>query len=311
MKALIKYLIVLLVLCVTAAKSQTVSEVRIATGEKAKLGVVQEPGSGYQWYKDGAAITNAVSNVYTAAQPGLYQVARIGSSGCVSELSDGFKVVVYSTDVQVELLPSVSEIKVGEVLAYKIIVTNNSDEQALNVKVNNPLPGALIATKVAQPTVGVQSIRDNVIQWDLPQLSGRQQVVLNVEVKGVVAGIATNSASVTNSVPETTLSNNSDSFTVNILEDVSVDLSIPTVVTANGDGKNDSFKIVGLQNYANNSLSIFNRWGTEVFRTGNGGYQNDWTGANLNEGTYYYLLKLTPKTGGSISKTGWLTLIKN
>jgi gliding motility-associated-like protein len=78
---------------------------------------------------------------------------------------------------------------------------------------------------------------------------------------------------------------------------VNCDVSLPQAITPNEDGYNDSFEIQGLEYYPNNELIIFNRWGSEVFRTTN--YQNDWKGqsnSNLNfggdelpSGTYYYL----------------------
>lgn len=59
----------------------------------------------------------------------------------------------------------------------------------------------------------------------------------------------------------------------------------------NGDDVNQFFEIQGAETYPNNSLSVFNRWGNEVFQTNN--YQNDWdgtfNGARLMNGTYFYL----------------------
>ncbi|WP_298735435.1 gliding motility-associated C-terminal domain-containing protein [uncultured Chitinophaga sp.] len=79
------------------------------------------------------------------------------------------------------------------------------------------------------------------------------------------------------------------------------DLKIPTLFTPNGDGRNDVFEIRGLQQYAENELVIFNRWGNEVYRRQN--YQHNWKGDGLSEGTYYYLLRIK-KTNGS----GWEVL---
>ena len=39
---------------------------------------------------------------------------------------------------------------------------------------------------------------------------------------------------------------------------------------------NDYFVIEGLENYPDNHIVIFNRWGSQVFETSN--YQNDWEG---------------------------------
>lgn len=72
-------------------------------------------------------------------------------------------------------------------------------------------------------------------------------------------------------------------------------LEIPDVITPNGDGANDTFFITGLENFPNNELYVYNRWGREVFGTAN--YQNDWEGMwqgkTLPEGTYYYVFKET------------------
>ncbi|WP_343534536.1 Ig-like domain-containing protein, partial [Pedobacter sp.] len=80
---------------------------------------------------------------------------------------------------------------------------------------------------------------------------------------------------------------------------------IPNVITPNGDGKNDAFVIVGLENYNNAQLTIFNRWGNEVYRNTN--YKNTWTGDGLNEGTYYYLLRLKDGEKEQVFK-GWILL---
>jgi gliding motility-associated-like protein len=78
------------------------------------------------------------------------------------------------------------------------------------------------------------------------------------------------------------------------------DLFIPSVITPNGDGKNDYFKIseiVGLV-----ELFIFNRWGNEEYTNSN--YSNDWDGRNnkgveLPNDTYFYVLKFE---NGTIKK---------
>ena len=70
------------------------------------------------------------------------------------------------------------------------------------------------------------------------------------------------------------------------------DVFIPSVITPNGDGKNDYFKISEFT--GNVELIIFNRWGNEEYTKAN--YLNDWDGRN-NKGaelladTYFYILK--------------------
>ncbi|SFM59905.1 gliding motility-associated C-terminal domain-containing protein [Chitinophaga sp. YR627] len=86
-------------------------------------------------------------------------------------------------------------------------------------------------------------------------------------------------------------------------------INVPNLFTPNGDGKNDFFEIRGLNQYAENELIIVNRWGNEVYRQK--GYQNTWKGDGLNEGTYYYLLRI--RRSGSAEwevMKGYVTLIR-
>lgn len=86
-------------------------------------------------------------------------------------------------------------------------------------------------------------------------------------------------------------------------------LNIPNLFTPNGDGTNDTFEIRGLDLFAENDISIVNRWGNEVFKQEN--YKNNWNGDGLNEGTYFYILKVkeTSTSDWQVFK-GWVTLIR-
>ncbi|MEZ4959766.1 MAG: gliding motility-associated C-terminal domain-containing protein [Saprospiraceae bacterium] len=86
---------------------------------------------------------------------------------------------------------------------------------------------------------------------------------------------------------------NCDTATVFVLVECS-GLEIFNALSPNEDGKNDFFKITGLQNYPNHKLFIYNRWGNLVFEATN--YQSNWDGTwdgkDLPDGTYYYILDL-------------------
>nr|WP_316829064.1 Calx-beta domain-containing protein [Pedobacter miscanthi] len=86
-------------------------------------------------------------------------------------------------------------------------------------------------------------------------------------------------------------------------------ITIPNLFTPNGDGINDTFEIIGLNQYQSNELQIINRWGNEVFHAK--GYQNNWTGEGLNEGTYYYLLRVKKANSDELEVyKGYITLIR-
>jgi len=67
----------------------------------------------------------------------------------------------------------------------------------------------------------------------------------------------------------------------------------------NGDGVNDEFVIKNIEDYPNNELYIYNRWGTEVYTQKN--YNNTWEGRSdrtdeiLPVGTYFYVLTVDGK----------------
>jgi gliding motility-associated-like protein len=78
---------------------------------------------------------------------------------------------------------------------------------------------------------------------------------------------------------------------------------IPNAFTPNNDAHNDFFepRIGGCPP----RLQVFSRWGQQVYESA--AYQNNWGGAGLAPGTYYYLL--TPPDGTAPIK-GWVELLR-
>lgn len=77
---------------------------------------------------------------------------------------------------------------------------------------------------------------------------------------------------------------------------------IPRGISPNNDGMNDEFDLSG---FGVTKLSIFNRYGREVYSKKN--YTNEWhgqtnEGGDLPTGTYFYSIELSD----GISKTGWV-----
>ncbi len=90
----------------------------------------------------------------------------------------------------------------------------------------------------------------------------------------------------------------------------------PNTITPNGDGMNDMFIFDDLitstpDQFPDNELIIFNRWGDIVFQAKP--YNNDWsglteTGSELPQGTYYYILRLNIAEG--VIYSGDITIVK-
>ncbi|MBL7950251.1 MAG: PKD domain-containing protein [Flavobacteriales bacterium] len=81
-------------------------------------------------------------------------------------------------------------------------------------------------------------------------------------------------------------------------------IDIPNVFTPNGDTNNEYFVIQNGQ-YYENSLSIFNRWGQEIYASNN--YRNTWRAIDVPDGTYYYVFK-TRMDG--MEYTGHVTILR-
>ena len=77
--------------------------------------------------------------------------------------------------------------------------------------------------------------------------------------------------------------------------------------TPNGDGNNDNWVIPGIDNYPNNLVQVFNRWGHPVYTAK--GYSNDWGGLyktrneKLPTGSYFYTINLG---NGAEPIQGWI-----
>jgi gliding motility-associated-like protein len=87
-------------------------------------------------------------------------------------------------------------------------------------------------------------------------------------------------------------------------------LTIYNVITPNGDGLNDNWIIGGIEEFPNNSVIIFNRWGDKINSYDR--YDNNtvvWNGTNskgklVPDGTYYYILTIKDME----TLTGWVLI---
>jgi gliding motility-associated-like protein len=88
-----------------------------------------------------------------------------------------------------------------------------------------------------------------------------------------------------------------------------VELKIPNVFTPNGDGVNETFEIRDLNIFLENEITIINRWGNSVYEKKN--YENTWDGNGLDEGTYFYVLKVKDKKGDWKTYKGYVMLLRS
>src|SRR5690606_26202715 len=142
------------------------------------------------------------------------------------------------------------------------------------------------------------------LTWLPGDMTRGQSEILTISVRANEKGMAPQLAVVTSAEPDSNPADNEAEATVEI-----VALEIPNGFTPNGDGLNDRFEIRGLEFYPENRLLIFNRWGNEVYNVT--AYKNDWDGASLSEGTYYYIFELRLHSGHWQTFKGFVTIVRN
>jgi gliding motility-associated-like protein len=96
-------------------------------------------------------------------------------------------------------------------------------------------------------------------------------------------------------------------FNLEVRADFQV-LNIMNVLTPNGDGKNDTWKVENIDMYPNNTVKVFDRSGKSVFEMK--GYDNSWggtfRGSVLPEGTYFFIIDFGQGIG---VRKGYITIV--
>ena len=81
---------------------------------------------------------------------------------------------------------------------------------------------------------------------------------------------------------------------------------VPNIFTPNNDGINDDFEVLNLPVTGTHHLIITNRWGNEVFKSGDYRAGNFWNADNVADGIYYYRLKVE----GGETLHGWVEIMR-
>ncbi len=296
---------------VTMCVAQGVTRTKfILPGQKVKLTAVDAAATRYQWYRDGLPVSNAGLRELITAQPGTYTVQAFNQQDCPSDLSD--PVIIRemttggpSTDVQISKESDRKAALVNYNLSYLLTVTNNGPLPASSVVVTDILPPQLSLESIGTPSAGRASYdaASHKITWEIGDLAVRQPATLSVSTKVLAAGRIENTALVTAAENDSVPGNNKAVHVQQVLP-----LHIPNTITPNGDGANDKFIVRGLEKYPENEITIINRWGNHVFEQKN--YQQNWDGKGLNDGTYFYLIRVKDENGRWQDFKGYIMILR-
>jgi gliding motility-associated-like protein len=289
----------------------------------------------YTWdFGDNNASTTG-NPVHTYSDTGTYNVTLVALSnfGCldtgnVSVQVFGLPSVVFTTSGPLEFcegdsvvisIPSfatntylwntgdtISTVTVDTAGTWSVVVTDsltgciNADSTSTIV---NPLPvisaGADDTLDIGNSIV-LQGVGNGTYSWT---------PVATLDIPTLQNPTATPTVTTNYTLVVTTTNGCIASDSVTIVVEYGYEFEISTVITPNGDGYNDKWFIKNLTYYPNNEVIIFNRYGQKVF--GMTGYDNSWDGTfsgnNVPDGTYYYVLKFTDSDD---TFTGAITVLR-
>ena len=195
---------------------------------------------------------------------------------------------------------------IGAQVTFTIEVANIGNVTATDIIIDEQIPSGYLFVS-AITTAGTYSELNG--EWTITQLNPDQVEILEITVEVLGFGDYLNTAYIDSSVGGIDIdpSNDEDDATI-----TPVCLTIYNEFSPDGDGVNETFVIDCIEQYPNNTLEVYNRWGNIVYSAK--GYLNDWEGEsngravikqsdNLPVGTYYYVLDLGD---GSDPRVGWL-----
>ncbi len=216
---------------------------------------------------------------------------------------------------------------VGDQIQYTFTIANTGNMVITNITIKDPLPGVEVKG-------GPVDLEAGDIDTDsftaLYTLTEEDLLLGSVSNQAMAVGQDPNGTEVMDISDDPLNDTNQDLDNDGDYEDVTIvildlkdDIIVYTGISPNGDGINDVFRIVGLQNFPKNTLQIYNRWGVKVFeqdgyeQPGSKFFEGISNGrATMNKekqlpvGTYYYMLEYENASGINKSKAGYLYINK-
>jgi len=213
-------------------------------------------------------------------------------------------------DLLIEKIADKNSVNIGGTLVFTITLTNLTQDRIIAVEVGDLLQSPFNYVS-HQESVGMYD--ENTGIWTIDEILAAEvhTLLITVNIAQVVEADYENIATILSSFPEDAdLANNEDSVVITIANRTNDECGfLFNQFSPNSDGTNDLLRINCIENYPNNTLEVYDRYGNLVFEAR--GYDNTWDGTGENgdlpKGTYFYILDLGD--GSSITKN-WIQIIR-
>jgi gliding motility-associated-like protein/uncharacterized repeat protein (TIGR01451 family) len=281
-----------------------------AVSDKNKITYTASPAGIVTIKNDMVTLVGAGTVTITATSPGKNACGNAITASQTLKVNPAAVKAVAAVNPVVDLALAVSseakEVTTDQSFEYTLTVKNQSAELANGVSVTDTLAASLnfVAVNAALDGKAAYDAATRTITWNVGQLKASSYSELRFSAKATQHGTIKNTVKAQSAEQDSNPNNNT---TIDYKQITGI--SIPNVFTPNGDGKNDTFTIADLGQYKESELVIVNRWGGEVYQTKN--YKNNWTGDKLDEGTYFYSLKVKNNNGTQEEFKGYITLLRS
>lgn len=325
------------------AKPNTLADEKLCEGETVQLNAgVKDSQVTYEWAKGGVKITGATDSTLVVKEAGNYTVTVNKKGSCDPALSDNQTIVVLSkpnatitSSVANGVLCTNSSIKltaspntndwVYQWLRNDLPLTGNSaiydatqaGKYSVKVSDSNKCTSTTSTvfeiTSAPPPVIQIDSILSLCVDSSRPyklSASPKGGVFAGLGVKGDslfpnLLNIGRNEVSYNiNKTVDCLIGKTTKVFSATICG--KANLHIPDAFSPNNDGINDTWQIIGLDEYPEAEVTIFDRWGNKVFNQ-KGTNQKPFDGQNLPIGVYVYQI-LTKSNG--LNFRGSVTLLR-
>jgi gliding motility-associated-like protein len=309
-----------------------------------RYGVDETPGALYEWFVEDGGVISAFYNdridVDWGIIPGFYEVKVVETSifGCIGDTV--YTLVEVTNQFDFDPFPDVIEICEGEIYIFQagdgfVSYLWNDDPEFITASFASGESGiywiqvvdenGLIGTDTVELIVNPLPVVDLGPDTDLKP---EEFLVLDAGNQGAFFTWSTGEISQSITVHGTdtpveiwvevsTMAGCSASDTVFIDLDEGIILIVPTIITPNDDGVNDTWIITDKDgnevfiNYPDAVVEVFNRWGEKVFQSPSG-YPVPWDGTYRNRplqmDSYHYVITLN--VPGMRDIKGTITIVR-
>jgi gliding motility-associated-like protein/uncharacterized repeat protein (TIGR01451 family) len=266
---------------------------------------------------DAGSVTNTAT--VSGFDPSSKKISRVSDNGNPNDGNNNPTVNILTESPSIAVVTTASFddnnldgfAQAGETVTYRFKLTNTGNVTLTNVKIPSNMLGLVVIGGPITLRVGQSDEITFTATYILKQADINLGTIIN---QATAVGTSPGGTNVQDISDDLNNSNNNPT----VLSIIGCSIEVFNAVSPNGDGDNDVFYIRGLECYPNNTVEIFNSWGTKVFERSQ--YNNNdraFKGVSeghltvnkseeLPDGTYYYILKYKDVAGDAHQKAGYL-----